>query len=453
MSAIARVAIVPLHEQIRALVNQGATPPLRRLLRDSDPLAIADAFYYFNVLEQMTLLGLLPAEQSARVLVELNDSALTALLSGLEADWLARRVALLEPDDGVHLVRLMEAEQMAAVMDALEPPLRKALTQLLTYAEDTAGGIMDPDVVRVRADQTVGEAIAQIRRYVETVELDDFFSVFVVSPDDVLVGAVPAWKMLLAAPEERIEDIMIADVISVEAHLDQEEVSRIVMNYDLVTVPVVDLSRRLIGRITVDDIVDVLHEEFHEDVARITGTGSEEIRELSIVSTLRLRTPWLLIALAGEFLLAVVLRGQEGLLSALPQLAFFIPLIMAMAGNVGLQSSTLVIRGLATGEVHLSHFWRRLGREVTVALSVGTLFAVLLVGGGWLLTGNIRLGATVGVAVMLVILQAASFGTTLPMLLKRLGLDPALATGPFLTMLNDILGMVVYLLTALVVLF
>ena len=228
---------------------------------------------------------------------------------------------------------------------------------------------------------------------------------------------------------------------------------RLVRDHDLVTIPVVDGSHRLIGRITVDDIVDVIQEEHTEDLARLTGTGAEDVREVSIAQTLRDRAPWLFIALGGQFLAAMIMRSKQAYLVEIPQLAFFIPAVMAMGGNTGVQSASLVIRGLATGELRLSHFRRRLKREFLVALSIGSVFAVILIGGGFVLTGWWALGLVVGLATLVTITVASTGGMVIPMVLRRLGKDPALATGPFLTTLNDVFGIAVYLLLAYFFLF
>ncbi|HKJ92121.1 MAG TPA: magnesium transporter, partial [Longimicrobiales bacterium] len=354
--------------------------------------------------------------------------------------------------DGADTLDLLPLERHASVLAALSAQTREALTVLLTYGPETAGGLMDPDVVQVRTRQTVREAIADIRGYVERVHLDDFFAIFVVDDQRRLVGVVPNSRMLLAEGDETVEALMEPDPISVEAHLDQEDVSRLVWDHDLVTIPVVDVHRRLIGRITVDDVVDVIQEEHSEDLGRLTGTGAEEVREVSLVQSVRDRAPWLLIALGGEMISALILDWRVDFLGSLPQLAMFIPVIMAMGGNTGVQSASLVIRGLATGEVRLSHFRRRLAREFVVALSIGLAFAMILIVGGVTLTGHLEMGLAVGLATLCTITMASTAGMIIPMVLRRLGLDPALATGPFLTTMNDVLGILVYLSIAYAIL-
>jgi len=443
---------VPLEERLRSLLGEEPGAALREVLAEAEPVEIADAFHAFALSEQQRLLGLMEPQQSADVLVELDEFFQEQLLEELPNDRAAAYIELMEPDDGADVLDILALERHEPVLAALTPETRTRLTALLSYGPETAGGLMDPDVVQVRAGDTVRAAIADIRSYVERVDLDEFFSIFVVNGQRRLVGVVPNWKMLLADGDEKVETLMESDPIAVEAQLDQEEVSRLFWDHDLVTMPVVDAHKRLIGRITVDDVVDVIQEEFSEDLGRLTGTGDEEVREVSLRQSVRDRAPWLVIALCGEMISALILQSRMDFLGSIPQLAMFIPVIMAMGGNTGVQSASLVIRGLATGEVRLSHFWRRLLREFLVALSIGTAFAIILVLGSLVLTGHIGMGLAVGLATLSTITLASTAGMVIPMVLRRLGLDPALATGPFLTTLNDVMGILVYLTIAYAIL-
>jgi len=442
----------PLEEQIRNRLGEEPGAALRALLADAEPVELANAFYHFSLAEQRMLLGLMAPQQGADVLVELDESTLEQLLEELPDGRVADYIERMEPDDGADTLDLLPLEHQGPVLAALGPETRERLILLLTYGPDTAGGLMDPDVVQVRASQSVREAIEEIRRYVQRVGLDEFYSIFVVDDQHRLVGVVPNWKMLLAEPSEKTEALMESDPISVQANVDQEEVSRLVWDHDLVTLPVVDAQRRLIGRITIDDVVDVIQEEFSEDMGILSGTGTEEVREASLLQSLRDRAPWLVIALCGEMVSALILQSRMDFLGSVPQLAMFIPVIMAMGGNTGVQSSSLVIRGLATGEIRLSHFWRRLLREFTVAVSIGGSFAGVLILGSLALTGHAGMGLAVGLATLSTITLASTAGMVIPMFLRRLGMDPALATGPFLTTMNDVMGILVYLSIAYIIL-
>jgi len=441
-----------LREQIASLLEERSLPVLRELLAASEPFELAQAVFEMGVTEQARLLTLMDPEHASSVLLEMNEPSLERLLGELGPMALAGYISHMEPDDAADVIGMLEPEHAVIIQDLLPEDFRRDVVNLLRYPEDSAGGIMDPDVVRVRDTQTVAEALHAIRRYVRRVEMDEFYSVFVVDHHERVVGVIPNWRMLLAGESDLVADVMDTNVVVVRSEMDQEDIARLVRDHDLVTVPVVDEHNRLIGRVTVDDVVDVIQEEYHEDFGRITGTGRENVLELSLVQTLRLRTPWLMLALCGEFIAALLLQRQESLLRQITQLAFFIPVIMAMAGNTGIQTSTLVIRGLATGEVVLSHFWRRLGREIIIAVAIGVMINLIMVAGATLITGDLRIGASVGMATAAAILIAAMVGTAMPMVLRRLNIDPAMATGPFITTMNDILGITVYLGIAYIIL-
>lgn len=434
-----------LQNSIRNLLRENRMRELTRLLTATAPADLAGAFYDFGWEEQLSLLNLLGSTGAGRVLRELDGPTVTALLGEIDLGFLKQLIAAMEPDDAADMVGAMDNARSAALLEILPAASRGPIAYLLSYDEDSAGGLMDPDVVRVQAGLTVKAAIEEVRRYVKRVKLNDFFSLYVVDKEGVLLGTVPNWKIIIARPSETIEEIMEHGVVAVTADTDQEVISRLVRDHDLVSVPVVDEHHRLIGRITHDDIVDVIDEEHEEDLGRLTGTMNEDVRELSILHTIRQRFPWLFIALVGEFLLAMFMKNTESFLIAVPQMAFFFPLIMAMGGTSGVQSASLVIRGLATGEVKLSHWRRRLGREFLVSAIIGVLFAGVLLIGGTAMTGNFKLAGAVGLATMVGIMLAASGGTAIPIALESMGIDPALATGPFITTLNDILGILVYL--------
>ncbi|MDH5751552.1 MAG: magnesium transporter [Deltaproteobacteria bacterium] len=442
-----------LEESIRKYLAEESPAGLKELLETEESVHLAAALLHFSAVDQLRLLDMLTNEKASEVLVELGTPSLEILFDKMKPDLLAEYLGHLEPDDAADLVGLLPEEAVEPLLQRLGPAMRAEVTHLLSYGPDTAGGLMDPDAVKVSQSDNVSQAVKAIRAYVDRVDMDDFFSVYVVDSRRRLVGAVPTWKLLLALPDEKIGELMVPDPISVPASMDQEEVSRLVRDHDLVSLPVVDVQGRLIGRITVDDVVDVIHEEHLEDISTMAGNPGEFIYEPSLVHSFRLRAPWLMLAFVGQLVSAIFLRSKEEYLVLLPQLAFFIPVIMAMGGNTGIQSSSLVIRGLATGEVLLAHFWRRLMREMLVALAIGVVFSGLLAVSGMLLTGNLMLGLVSGFALLCTILIASGIGISIPMVLRRLDYDPALATGPFLTTMNDIMGILIYLLVAHALLF
>jgi magnesium transporter len=442
-----------LHERIQELLEAGRPDALRDLLVEAESFDLANAFFYFDPEEQYRLLRGMGEEAAAALLPMLHEPMLEVLLEQIPQDHLRALIEAMEPDDAAHVISSLEPGRDHSLLGLLDPEVRKDLVNLLSYREESAGRIMDPDVVRVRVDHSVQEALESIRRYVQRVELDEFFTVYVVNGSGVLVGSIPNWKMLLAQPGQAIREIMDDQIVAAPADTDQEEVMRLVRDHDLVSLPVVDHRGRLIGRITVDDVVDVIEDEFTEDVAQFAGTGGEEVVEYSVRSSIRNRSPWLLFALLGLFASAMIMNQFQGVFAAVPPLAFFVPLVMAMGGNSGLQSASLVIRGLATGEVEPRHFWRRVSREMLASICIGLFFAALLVAAVGAFTQDWRLGLTVGLATTSGVFVASVVGTSIPMILKQVGLDPALATGPFLTTFNDIVGVLVYLGVALLVMF
>jgi magnesium transporter len=318
----------------------------------------------------------------------------------------------------------------------------------LAHEEDTAGGIMALELVAMPQDCTVEDAINEIRKKAD--EIDTINHVYVVDNNRCLVGIIPLKKLLLAELYTPLSEIMNRDVISVQAGTDQEEVANLARKYDLLSVPVVDAQGRLVGRITYDDIVDVIKEEAEEDLSRVAGvTEDEEPRETSIFHISRIRLPWLIVGLFGEILAATVLTNFSTALDKVISLVFFIPVITAMGGNAGIQASAIVVRGLATGEIDLNDTLRRLGKEFRVAVLNGLLCGAvifLVVSLGW---KNPRIGLLIGASLMIVIMSASIVGGTVPLALKRFNVDPAIAIGPFITISNDILGLLIYMWIAM----
>ena len=333
--------------------------------------------------------------------------------------------------------------------------------ELLAYDEETAGGIMATELVAVPQTWTVAEATEEVRRNAETVE--EVFAVFVIDEAEVLQGVVTLKRLLLSPAETLIEGIMKPDVISVPTEIDQEEVARVMERYDLVSLPVIDADGCLVGRITIDDIVDVIREEAEEDIQRMSGiTGDEEPTD-SVLRITRGRLPWLLLGMLGAGMAGAVIGSFEEELRAVPVLAAFIPVVMAMAGNAGIQSSAIIVQGLASGDVWSSDILRRLTKETAVALVNGVALAVAMalfvfvvfVGLAEIFPNAIpevdlpgKLALTAGLSLLIVILLATVIGTTIPLLLDRFDVDPALATGPFITTSNDIIGLIIFFVLA-----
>jgi magnesium transporter len=275
-------------------------------------------------------------------------------------------------------------------------------------------------------------------------EVEDVYNIYVVDTQGVLQGIVSLKDLVLAKRNSRLSEIMNRDIVKIHQAMDQEEVANIFHKYDLVAAPVVDEGERLVGRITVDDVLDVVEEEANEDMTLMAGITDETLRERSIFKVSGVRLPWLLVAFAGEMVSAFIMSHFRASLDQILVAAFFIPLIMAMGGNTGIQSATVVIRGLATGEFNLRDTGHQLLREISVSLLNGFIIAILLFGVTVIWLQQPRFGLVLGAVMMAVLFNAAFMGTLMPFLLKRIGVDPAVATGPFITTSNDVLGLLVY---------
>jgi magnesium transporter len=432
-----------LAERISALLEGDAAELLREL--ETVPAAdVASAAKHLEDDQVVDLLKKLPEEISADVLVELGDEIREDVLERLTPREIADAVEEMDSDDAADVVSELDEEKAVEVVELLEEDDRREITQLLTYPEDCAGGIMQLEVVSVREDRTIQRAIEKIRLAWGDVR-EDFFYVFVVSSEGKLVGRLPVPRLILANPSDTVRSVMDEEILSVQAELDQEEVAQIFQKYDLPSLPVVDREGVLLGRITVDDIVDVIQDEAAEDYSRLAGTDEEEFREDSVWRKAAIRLPWLVTGLLGGVLSAVVLSRYEDDLAAVITLAFFVPVIMAMGGNVAIQSSAVMVRALATEEIRPRDAVRRLTREVGVSIITGLVCAALIFVAASFWWGDMRLGAVVGLAMLAVILISTSVGAFVPLAMDRVQIDPALATGPFVTTSNDILGILIYL--------
>ncbi|MEA3409316.1 MAG: magnesium transporter [Candidatus Eisenbacteria bacterium] len=389
------------------------------------------------------ILGELDTETAAETIINMDEHTLGDILDVLGPPEIAEMTSELESDDAADVVGLLDEDKKAHVLSQLDSDDRKAVEDLLQYTDESAGGIMASELVYVNSDASVDDAIALIR--VAADEVEEIHNVYIIDREQKLAGVLPLGTLLLARKGTRVAEIMEPDVVSVSAEMDQEDVARVFMKYDLVAIPVVDDAGMLVGRITVDDIMDVIHDEAEEDITLMAGTRDEEIHEDSTLRVSRIRLPWLVIGALGGLASASVISLYSFSLEKVLALAFFIPVITAMGGNVGLQTSTIIVRGMhADGTVdgavssRLAREWR-IALTNAVVLGMAVFLAVVL----WL--KDWQLAVIVGGALATVILIAATLGTVMPFALRRLGVDPAVAQGPFVTTLNDIIGILVYL--------
>ncbi|MEX0821266.1 MAG: magnesium transporter [Rhodothermales bacterium] len=433
---------------IATLLESNMQGMVMNLVADLYPVDLAQLLSHLSAVEAETLFSWLPDDQAGLVLAELDDEFRARLLEGANAEKVTTLLGHLETDDAADVLADLPSEMAFQVLPRLENSAD--VRSLLGYDEESAGGIMGTEFVVVSSTWTSGEATEEVRRNADKVE--DVYAVFAVDERGKLVGSVSLKNLLLTPADSLVSDIMDADLITVTPHIDQEEVARIMQRYDLVSLPVVDAQGTMLGRITIDDIVDVIREEAEEDIQRMSGmSGSEEPTD-TVLRIIRGRLPWLLVGMAGAGLSGLVIGQFEGALEQAVVLAAFIPIVMAMAGNAGIQSSAIVVQGLASGEVWSTDVLRRIGKELSVAVLNGIVLALVLGGAVMLLpieSDRIpRLAVTASLSMLTTIVLATLIGTTVPLLLDRLKIDPALATGPFIMTSNDILGLAIYFLLA-----
>ena len=386
---------------------------------------------------------MLPTIKASAVLTELDPPIVDQILEDVSEQRLSTLVDKMDSDDAADIISELPDDVAQSVLEQIPDEISEDVKELLLYDEDTAGGIMALEYVSVKNKSTVNQTIKAIRRVRK--KMKTVHTIWVTDDDEKLLGSVSLTDLVLAKGKTIISKIVNKDIKYVYTDMDQEEVAIFFRKYDLVALPVVNSSHQLVGQITIDDIIDVVEEEASEDISLFAGSSDEELQEDSFLKISWVRLPWLMVAFVGQLIAAFIIQQFEGTLVQIIALTFFMPVIMAMGGNSGIQSSIIVIRGLATGEISIESTWRRFFREFRVSLFIGFIFGVimLLVIGLWL--GNYMMGLIIGFALNLVILQATLFGGLIPFLLKRADIDPALASGPFITTFNDILGLLIYL--------
>ena len=410
------------------------------------PADAAVLLSHLSPAEAKKALHWLPPERGGEVLAELDDHFRARLLEGDDSDRISAFLEVLDSDDVADVLADLPEKTAQQVLPKLEDA--QEVVQLLGYGEETAGGIMAAEYFAVLRSWSVQQVIEEMRRRVH--ELPDLLEVFITDETGRLEGTASLKSLLLSAPDALIGNVMRLEVVSVPTHEDQEAVARIMERYDLLVLPVVDGQGHLVGQITIDDVVDVIREEAEEDIQRMGGLSGDEEPTDSVWQMVKSRLPWLLGGLGGAGLAALVVGSFDEALQQAVILAGFIPIIMATAGNVGIQSSAVAVQGLASGDILGGDIRRRLGKEMTVAMINGIAAAavialvILALSSVASIHEPARLALTAGLALVTVILMAAVIGATVPLILHRLGIDPALATGPFITTSNDILGVLIF---------
>jgi magnesium transporter len=433
-------------DNLRAAIERNAESALLELVNDLHPADIAEIIDELEADEALVLYKVMDADRASDVLMHLEEDSRENFLALLTPKEIAEQfIDHLDSDDAADMINELPEDQKQKVIAQIEDRQQaQDIVDLLHYEEETAGALMAKELIKVNINWTVGKAVKEMRKQAEQIE--HVYTVYVVDEDDLLMGRLQLKKLLLNPIKAKITDIYNQKIRSVNVDEDQEEIANIMEKYDLVALPVVDELGRLLGRITIDDVVDVIKEEAEKDYALASGiSGSIESTDSIYVLT-RARLPWLLIGLIGGIMGARVIELYEGDLQLYPEMAFFIPLIAAMGGNVGVQSSAIIVQGLANNSLGLSGIWSKLRKEFGVALLNGVVLSVLIFVYNYVFQDSLDLAYTVSLALFCVILVAALFGTFVPLVLDKYEIDPALATGPFITTVNDVLGLFIYFL-------
>ena len=432
-------------EELKDLIENQDNDSALNKITDLHPADIAEIFSELESEEARYLYELLDAEKSADVLVEMSEDEREPFIEKMAGEEIARKVIdNMESDDAADFISELPEEKQEVVLQNIEDIDQAGdIVDLLSYDEDTAGGLMAKELIKVYEDWDIAKCIRDIRR--QASEVHEFYVVYVVDKDDVLKGSVSLKKLLISRASARIKNIYNNDIVSVETDTPSEEVAMIMKKYDLVSLPVIDPIGRLVGRITIDDVVDVIREEAVKDYQLISGITEDVESTDNIFLLTRARLPWLIIGLTGGILGSRVIGMHEADLKISPEMALFFPLIGAMGGNAGVQSSAIVVQGIAAGTIGLQGIVSKLFKEFTVALVNGIILSGLIFLYNLLFTDSFALTITVSIALLTVILFASVFGTFVPLVLHRLRIDPALATGPFITTTNDIIGLSIYL--------
>jgi magnesium transporter len=431
-------------EVLDQLIEEGRELDIMKLVSKFHPADIADLIDALDEEKKKKLFGLLQVETASDVIMEIDEISRELIMEDISQDKLTQIVDDMESDDATDLISELPEEQAQQILREIDREDSEEVQELLKYDKETAGGIMQLELVAVPQNVMVKDAIEQIRS--SAGEVEDLHSVFIVNGGKKLVGVIPLRKLILASPDGLVKSIMDSATINVTPEVDQEEVAEIFRKYDIVSLPVIDHEGMLLGRILVDDVVDVIEKEDSEDIMKMAGIPEEELVYGSHILDISLaRLPWLITNLFGGLLTGYLMWLFRITLHEVLALVTFIPVITAMGGNVGIQSSSIMVRGFATGRVDFNNLRRFLFREMKIGLIMGIACGVVAGCAAVLWHKDPLLGPIVALAMVTAITTAASMGALIPAFFKKFKIDPAIAAGPFVTTANDIVGIIIYL--------
>ena len=433
-------------ENLTSLISANNETAITKLFKEVHFADVAEVLDEVDFEEAIYIIKLLDSEKTSEILTELEDDIREKILKNLSAKEIAEEVEEMDSDDAADIIGELSEERQERVINALEDvDLAADIKELLSYEEETAGALMAKELVKVYETWTVAGCMRRIRGQAK--DVTRVHSIYVVDKEDKLVGRLSLKDLIIAKSDQKIAEISKSKVDSVNVNEDDEEIAKIMAKYDLEAIPVVDDNNVLVGRITIDDIVDVLKEEAERDYQMAAGLTQDVDSDDSILQLTKARLPWLFLGLIGGIGAFIIMEGFQGVFEKYAALFFFTPLIAAMAGNVGVQSSAIIVQGLANNDVKGS-INSRLIKEMLLAALNGIILALFLFVFVWAYEGSINTALAISSSLVVVIIVAGLIGTFVPLFLNKRGIDPAIATGPFITTSNDIFGILIYFLIA-----
>ena len=436
-------------ENIRHIIETKDEAKAIEILKELHPADIAELYRELGHTEAVYLYQLMDSDKAADMLMELEEDDRHKLLKNMPTEVIAKQfVDKMDSDDAVDLMRELDEETQEEILSHIED-LEQAgdIVDLLKYDKDTAGGLMGTEMIVVNENWSMPQCIEEMRKQAEEENMDEIYNVYVIDDDERLKGVLPLQKLITNPSVSKIKHVMQKEPVSVHDNDDTETVTEIIAKYDLVSLPVVDSIGRLVGRITVDDVFDELQEQHERDYQLASGISQDVESSDKVFVQTAARLPWLLIGMIGGLSNSVILGGFEAGFASNPKMALFIPLIGGTGGNIGIQSSAIVVQGLANKSLKNTQILKQVTKETAVSLVNATIISLIVFIYNFFTLGDQNITISVSVSLFAVVLFASVFGTIVPMLLDRFKIDPAHATGPFITITNDIIGMLIYMAT------
>ncbi len=432
-----------LLDNISDLVKEKSSATLLALFADIHPADIAEIINHSSTANAKYLFELLDTETASEVITDIDENLREKILTDIDTEKISDIIDELETDDATDIVSDLPEDVAEEVLEKMDTEDSDEVKELLKYDEETAGGIMSSDFVAVKDYETIRAAIREVRNNEE--HFDQIYHIYVLNDEEVLVGIVSLKSLLTNSLRTKITAVMEEDLIYVTPDVDQEEVANLMKKYDLVAIPVVDENKVMLGRITIDDIVDIIQEEADEDIQKMAGLSEEQESSDTIFRISRIRLPWLLIALVIELFGVFVLSKYQYVLEQITIAAFFFPVVMAMGGSSGNQAAIVMVKGLTSGHLWLKESLRKLFKELLVAILNGTIISAILFAATFYFFDDIYFLTVLSFSLLIIIVFATMLGASIPIILKNLNIDPAVATGPFVSTMNDIIGLLIYM--------